>query len=282
MKTHTLSNLFLIIFFSGLVFLSTNQNKTQLYQCYVGIDNLQQRSSSGSPGGYTGSIGDGDDCTSCHDGGSFSLAASITTNIPITGYVSGATYLIEVNATSDNTEAGRGFELTVENSAGTSIGDYDFTGATGSPIALPSDGSVTHSDENSFSWTFNWVAPVTDEGIITFYTSVLAVNNAQGTNGDQNSLASESYNRNTLGLLDTELVNFSFSPNPALDVVNIQLPHHIVDANFHFFNLNGQLLKSANINHQNQSVDVSFLTKGLYLIRMSYQGKTSIGKLLKQ
>ena len=52
--------------------------------------------STGSPGGKTGSPTDGVNCTQCHYAGSGS-GATITSNIPSTGYVPGTTYTITAN-----------------------------------------------------------------------------------------------------------------------------------------------------------------------------------------
>ena len=118
----------------GALFLfSAKQERTALYQCVDKNDATQTRASGGI-GGYTGSPGDGFDCTDCHDNPiDFSLVASITTNIPASGYVPGQSYTIQVGGTSDGSEFGRGFELTAENASNVAVGSYDLTGATGNP-----------------------------------------------------------------------------------------------------------------------------------------------------
>ena len=108
----------------------------------------------GSPGGYTGSPGDGNDCTDCHNpGANYNLSSTITTDIPVTGYVFGQTYLITVAATS--TKSQHGFELTAEKAGGTRVGVFDLAGATGSPelISGSSFTRVTHSNKANSSWS---------------------------------------------------------------------------------------------------------------------------------
>ena len=67
---------------------------------------------SGSPGGKTGSPTDGETCTGCHYAGT-GTGATITTNIPSSGYIPNQVYTIttEINQTGINKF---GFEITAE------------------------------------------------------------------------------------------------------------------------------------------------------------------------
>ena len=70
----------------------------------------------GSPGGKTNSPGDGQNCTACHS--TFALnsgsgVTSIATNIPISGYIPGSTYIITTTITQTSIIK-FGFELTAE------------------------------------------------------------------------------------------------------------------------------------------------------------------------
>ena len=267
----------------GALFLfSAKQERTALYQCVDKNDATQTRSSGGI-GGYTGSPGDGFDCTDCHDSPiDFSLVASITTNIPASGYVPGQSYTIQVGGTSDGSEFGRGFELTAENASNVAVGSYDLTGATGNPQEIPSDDSVGHSNEVSFTWSFNWIAPATDQGTITFYASVLAVNGAQGTNGDQNSTASVSYDLSTLSIDDADLLTFRLYPNPVVDQLHVVLPDAISTATADVFNVNGQRVLSSTISRNEAVLNVATLAKGMYFIRLNNANNFSTGTFVKR
>ena len=75
----------------------------------------------GVPAGMTGSPGDGDNCTSCHGGTATTTASLITSNIPASGYIPGATYTI--TATNSLTGSGKmGFEVSPQNAAGDLLG----------------------------------------------------------------------------------------------------------------------------------------------------------------
>jgi hypothetical protein len=142
---------------------------------------------SGSAAGYTGSPSDGQDCGSCHGYASSPKAGVITSNIPAAGYTPGSTYNITVTLTGSGK---KGFEVSPQNSSGTLLGTL--TAGTGMKL-LSSGKYITHNSAISTTpatWTFQWKAPVTGTGNVTFYgafvigysniyTSSLSVSEAQ-------------------------------------------------------------------------------------------------------
>lgn len=121
-----------------------------------------------SPYYYTGSQGDGHDCSSCH-GNSSTVSGWITSNIPGTGYVPGTTY--QITATNSISGSGKyGFEVSPQNAAGTLLG----TLAAGTNSKLVGSGKwITQNNASNSvtSWTFNWTAPAAGTGTVTFYGS---------------------------------------------------------------------------------------------------------------
>jgi len=145
--------------------------------------------SGGSPGGRTGSTGDGNQtCTACHTGTAIDQAGWITSTIPASGYSPGTTYTITVNGTHTGVVK-FGFELTAENSAGQKVGTFTITEA-GRTKLVNQNKSVTHTSGGntpsggSNSWSVNWTAPATDIGQIRFYAALNAANGNGGTSGD--------------------------------------------------------------------------------------------------
>ena len=96
----------------------------------------------GSPGGKAGSPTDGVSCTQCHNAGS-GTGATITTNIPSTGYVPGTTYTI--TATVAQTGINKfGFEITAEkNAGGAKTGTFFVTNSTQTKL-VNSNTAITH------------------------------------------------------------------------------------------------------------------------------------------
>ena len=149
--------------------------------------------STGSPGGKTGSPADGVDCMQCH--GVFSTSttiSNITSNIPPSGYVPGNIY----NITAVHNGAGfgdpTGFEITCEeNTSNTKTGIFFITNSN--TTQLVNNGSaVTHTTAgNSFmTWSFDWEAPLSGTGNVTFYGAFIEAGYPIGLNqGDYFSSA---------------------------------------------------------------------------------------------
>ena len=144
---------------------------------------------SGSPGGRTGSVGDGGQtCTGCHTGTAQNSTGWITTNIPVSGYAPGQTYTITVTGTHTGVVK-FGFELTAENSIGTKVGTFVITNAAQTKL-VNQNKAVTHQAAgttptgNTKTWSVNWTAPATGTGPVTFYAALNAANGNGGTGGD--------------------------------------------------------------------------------------------------
>ena len=158
-------------------------------------DDDQTLNSSGAPvdvngKGYSGDpFGGNLDCTTCHNDGSASnRTGMITSNIPGTGYVAGNTYTI----TATVVEAGItkfGFQCTPQNASGTLLGTLTPIGTTetqlkGSGRYITHKGTST-TGSGSRSWSFQWTAPATGLGPVTFYGAFNAADGDFTDLGDQ-------------------------------------------------------------------------------------------------
>jgi len=144
--------------------------------------------SSGSPGGKTGSPGDGSNCTECHTGTPQSASSWITTNIPASGYTPGETYTITASGTHSGVNK-FGFETTAEALGGAKKGTFIITDAaqtkfTNSNKAVTHTSGGTTPSGNSKSWTFDWTAPAAGTGNVTFFGAFNAANGNGNTGGD--------------------------------------------------------------------------------------------------
>jgi len=150
---------------------------------------LLMASSGGSPGGKTGSNGDGgNNCTQCHSGTATTVQGWITTDIPANGYVGGQTYTI--TATGTHTGVGKfGFELTSEDMNGNKVGTWIITNAAQTKLTN-NNKAVTHTSGgttpsgNSKTWSVNWTAPSSLVGAVKFWAAFNAANGNGGTSGD--------------------------------------------------------------------------------------------------
>jgi hypothetical protein len=120
----------------------------------------------GAPAGYTGSPGDGQNCTACHGGSASTVAGWITSNIPPAGYTPGSTYTITATALGSGT---KGFEVSPQDPAGNLLGTL--TAGTGNHLTGSGKYVTQSSGVNSdpATWTFTWKAPAAGTGNVTFY-----------------------------------------------------------------------------------------------------------------
>ena len=145
--------------------------------------------SSGSPGGKTGSMGDGGNtCTDCHNGTAQQQSGWITTTIPAEGFTPGETYTI----VATGTHAGVvkfGFELTAEDASGNKTGSFTITEVTRTKLANGNN-SVTHTSGGTSptgtmnTWSMNWTAPNPAPTVVKFNAAFNAANGNGMTSGD--------------------------------------------------------------------------------------------------
>jgi hypothetical protein len=143
----------------------------------------------GSPGGKSGSPGDGGStCTECHGGTASPQNGWVTSSIPNDGYTPGETYTITATGTH-NGVVKFGFEATAENSTGAKVGIVTITNSTETKL-VNNNKSVTHKSAgttptgNTKSWSFNWTAPAAGTGNVGFYAAFNAANGNGNSSGD--------------------------------------------------------------------------------------------------
>ena len=146
--------------------------------------------SSGPPPGHTGAPGE-QTCTNCHAGPTSGGTLTIT---PPANYTPGQTYQIVVrHANPDQSRDRWGFQLTALNGDNNMAGSFaplnGFTQVVGG-----GDGRdyIQHTSDGTFpgatttvAWTFNWTAPATNVGQVTFYTAGNQANGDGTPSGDR-------------------------------------------------------------------------------------------------
>ena len=132
--------------------------------------------SSNPPNGYHG---ESQNCSSCHSGNLNTGNGSISlTGLPST-YTPGQTYDLALTVLGTNSR-GYGFQLTPKANGSTS-GNLV---AVSSGMAIESGSAEHRGTSIAGSWNFQWTAPATDEGTVTFYASGLATGGSSGNDGD--------------------------------------------------------------------------------------------------
>jgi hypothetical protein len=88
------------------------------------------------------------------------------------------------------------------------------------------------------------------------------------------------YKAATLGVSDNELLDVSMYPNPASDRLNISASNTIKNASI--FNILGKKVMSLEINKNSESIDVSNLSSGMYIIKYTIGNAVGTAKFIKQ
>ena len=120
----------------------------------------------GSPAGYTGSPGDGSDCTHCHGGTSTFVEGWITSDIPPEGYTPGNTYNLTVTVTGSGD---KGFQVSPQDPAGLQLGTLIAGPGTHLNGGTKYVNQSSKSTANPAVWNFQWTAPSPGTGEVTFY-----------------------------------------------------------------------------------------------------------------
>jgi len=241
--------------------------------------------SGGSPGGKTGSVGDGgESCTQCH-GGTISYQTNwISSDIPIDGYIPGDTYTITLNATHSGVVK-FGFECTAEELNGTKSGIFTITNS-GETKLINSDAAVTQTSGGNTpsgdtkSWSFDWQAPVQGTGTVKFYTAFNAANGNGSTSGDiiygDSVSIIENISSNVSLIIDSEnyILRTTIIKNKL--IINNQID--FIHRNFAIYDVNGRLILEGKISNESQKINVNKLSSGIYIFSVGNYSQKFVKK----
>ena len=88
------------------------------------------------------------------------------------------------------------------------------------------------------------------------------------------------YRESTAGVDNNALLGFSMYPNPASNRLNISAKEAIQNAAV--YNVLGKKVMSLEINKSSESIDISNLASGIYLIKYNVNNKVGTAKFVKQ
>lgn len=98
-------------------------------------------------------------------------------------------------------------------------------------------------------------------------------------NGGSDQVAWSSVIGGTVGISENSLKDFSFYPNPASDVISLKAANSIESVAI--YNLLGQQVLSAKVGATTSEINVSALTTGTYIMKVTVNGQTGSYKVLK-
>lgn len=183
-----------------------------------------------------------------------------------------------VNSGSTMLAAGADVTITSLVNFGNTDGEFGLYTAAGSPLFTSN--MVDYLQWGSSGHVREPVA--VSAGIWTSGTFISAAPPFQYTgDGSQNGVA---FWDTVLGIEDFKNnISFSISPNPVTSILNIRLSKNIVDGNITIFDILGKqiLVKKLNQNNLTQ-LNVSNLSKGMYIVKVSSRENTQTKRFIKE
>ena len=238
-------------------------------------------------------------CVPSHDSTNFVLemgtdTSSLTEIISgVTTYTPGTQYFLRMNATFPS--ADYGFELTAEDSAnsGGGVSSFAVINPVNTALATISSSSyISHHNAGSNNqWTFNWTAPSTYTGLITFYYCGNDGNGDDQQTGDQIYIFTKEIKAHwgPTGVTEIDSKLNGLSVFPTVFDQHIELAFNLKEnakVEGTVVNLNGQIVKNIldeglAAGNFNRSFDLSSLSAGVYLVKLQVGDSYTVRKIVK-
>lgn len=202
-----------LIFTIYILLNAFNSNKSIHNFSYI---NSMEEFSGGSPAGKTGAPGE-PTCTQCHAGAlnDGSTTSSLTHAGSTNTYDPGVTY--NMTLTINNGNSKNGFQVVAIDASGSNAGNLIITSSTTKKVTDSGFEYVTHTNSGNLqtSWDFDWTAPASNSGAVTFYYAYNVSNSNSATNGDNIYSTQVTFQENSgVGLSSTrEKLDESLSVN---------------------------------------------------------------------
>lgn len=186
-------------------------------------------------------------------------------------YEPGQTYSISFRG--DATGLIYGFQMTSVDNSNNRAGDFIVldTSTTNDSIFMSRE-YINHKNASSLRlWTYNWTAPASDVGPITFYYTLNAGNNDGMATGDSIIQGSRTFVADSsTGIGFASRLNTSVYPNPIVDgSFNIQMPE-MLQAKAVLFDLNGCMIQNWELSAISNRLELSeSVGSGIYLLHIN-------------
>jgi hypothetical protein len=232
------------------------------------------KNSGGAPAGNTNSPSDGQNCTHCMGGTAVAVTGWITSDIPASGYIPGSTYTITVTATGSGK---KGFQVSPQDTSGNLLGTL--IAGTGNKL-VGNNKYVTHNaaqNSNIVTWNFQWTAPSTGIGEVTFYGSIVVGKLHTNT-------TTLIVDQSTVGISEQKQPGISIFPNPAHQCFSVSFPvQKAGSVKLDLLNIKGETI----LNLLQESVTVGEFTRtfsvdqpaGIYLLRIIHGDEKQVKKI---
>lgn len=217
-------------------------------------------------------------------------SVDISTDIPATGYIPGENYIVEVTINAGNSNGlSYGFSASAVLS-GTSTFTDGFSNLDGTTLPRSNGRYIVHNSavpgagaNSSHTFTFQWTAPASGSGDVTFFAAGNSANGNGASSGDHiynNSLTVSE----APGAFITEQVTAAFNlyPNPAQEMVSIAVPDYLIGSRLRVLDVQGKTVLEQQLNHAAASLNVTGLTAGCYVVELLKNGQIYASRFVKK
>ncbi len=293
MKTNLLLSASILLVGSFLSFQKSGNSVIDKYNKYK-----SHKNASGAPTGKTGAPGEVT-CTQCHAGTVQSGAGEnnfILLNgfSPVTTYLPGTTYNATLTMNSNPSKKGfQAIALDGTNAmAGNFVGQANNTAISTAGTKKYANHTSTSNTSTVSTWIWQWAAPSTNVGNVTFYIASNKANNNGTTTGDIIYVSQHTINIDPSAGIDEsgqEEMNFTVGFDPGSNTVHCNFNSlSIGEMYFNLVDLNGRSifvydLGQSQVGKNKQSVKLpSDIANGLYAVNFFIGNKAMQGKIFVQ
>ena len=151
-------------------------------------------------------------------------------------------------------------------------------------ISSESSSTVTYTDEDvTNGTTYYYSIKVTDtDGDVTNTDAVEATPSSTSSSSISSTTLKDATRSNSISATNSEQV-LKLYPNPASSSVTVELNEALAEgALIQVFDVSGSLVKSKNVNGEKQTLDISDLQSGSYIIQVSNSKESIMNHIVKQ
>lgn len=276
-------------FFVGLTTLAIGivafQSDSKMETSKFSMSEAHFQNNGGQPA-LTGAPGE-QNCTACHSGSTLNGNSENQLTVlnsqfqPVTMYTPGTTYTVSLSMTS--APAKKGFSATILDGSNARAGSLIGSGIGGTQDFQNGPGTrdyVSHMASSNTSsttlWAWNWTAPATNVGDVTFYVATNSANGNNTTTGDMIYL-SQHVLGSIAGINDQTIESNPFAAGYSADGNKVVMDFSSLTAgemHFTLVDMNGktvfnQSLSKAIIGTNKQSVSLpQEIKNGMYVVHM--------------
>ena len=257
--------------------------------------NLTAKNSGASLNSNYSGVNGGITCNTsgCHSGAAVNSgpgSVSISTDIPVSGYVGGNTYSVSVTVSAGGANGAKyGFSASATKE-GTATFTGGFANADNTTLVKASGNYIVHNStvngngvNSSHTFTFDWTAPATGTGNVKFWAAGNSANGNNGSSGDQIYNNSLLVNEAPGASITEDIIDaFNLFPNPATDNVTLSTPSELMDGTLRVFDMGGKMVYASNLSDTNLNIDLNAFVQGMYIVEIEKNGKSYTARLIKR